>query len=233
MATAVVIDDTLTIPCCDGLAGFRQWTRSPDFPPTGRIDWIAGSIEVDMSPENLFTHGTLKTEIAAKIYACVRAADLGDVFIDRTRLVCAAADLSVEPDVVFVSHAAIELGRARFVPAASGPAGGFIEIEGAADLVVEILSDSSVGKDTRRLPEAYAAAGVGELWLIDARRCGSGDDQPEFRLLTLQDGRFAAAAEHAGLQVSPGLGGTVRLTKAMTQRGLPRYELVITTVGGR
>lgn len=98
MATAVVIDDTLTIPGCDGLAGFRGWTRSPGFPSTGRIDWIAGSIEVDMSPENLFTHGTLKTEIAAKIYARVRA----------------------------------------------------------ADLVVEILSDSSASKDTRRLPEAYA-----------------------------------------------------------------------------
>jgi hypothetical protein len=63
--------------------------------------------------------------------------------------------------------------------------GGFIEVEGAADLVVEILSDSSVGKDTRRLPEAYAKAGVGELWLVDARRCGAGDEQPEFRLLTL------------------------------------------------
>ena len=227
MATAVVIDDTLTIPGCDGLAGFRGWTRSPGFPSTGRIDWIAGSIEVDMSPENLFTHGTLKTEIAAKIYARVRAADLGEVFIDRTRLVCPAADLSVEPDVVFVSHAAVEAGRARFVPAAAGQAGGFIEVEGAADLVVEILSDSSVGKDTRRLPEAYARAGVGELWLVDARRCGSGDEQPEFRLLTLQAGRFAAATEIAGRPVSPSLGGSVRLTKTMTQRGLPRYDLVI------
>ena len=122
MATAVVIDDTLTIPGCDGLAAFRGWTRSPDFPSTGRIDWIAGSIDVDMSPENLFTHGTLKTEIAAKIYARVRAADLGEVFIDRTRLVCPAADLSAEPDVVFVSHAAVEAGRARFVPAAAARA---------------------------------------------------------------------------------------------------------------
>jgi hypothetical protein len=31
MATAVVIDDTLTIPGCDGLDGFRGWTRSSRF----------------------------------------------------------------------------------------------------------------------------------------------------------------------------------------------------------
>ncbi len=35
--------------------------------------------------------------------------------------------------------------------------------------MVEILSDSSVGKDTERLPPRCAVAGVGELWLIDAR----------------------------------------------------------------
>jgi len=65
---------------------------------------------------------TLKTEIAAKIYARVRSADLGEVFIDRTRLVCPVADLSVEPGVVFVSHAAVETGQARFVPAAAARA---------------------------------------------------------------------------------------------------------------
>jgi len=68
---------------------------------------------------------------------------------------------------------------------------------------------------------------VGELWLIDARRCGSGDEQPDFRLLTLQAGRFAAAAEIAGRPVSPSLGKTVRLTNTITHRGLPRYDLVI------
>ena len=40
---------------------------------------------------------------------------------------------------------------------------------GSADLVVEIVSDSSVKKDTRRLPAAYFQAGVREFWLVDAR----------------------------------------------------------------
>jgi Uma2 family endonuclease len=45
-----------------------------------------------------------------------------------------------------------------------------MEIEGAPDLVVEIVSDGSTAKDTRRLPPAYHRAGVREFWLIDARR---------------------------------------------------------------
>jgi len=36
-------------------------------------------------------------------------------------------------------------------------------------MVVELVGDASVGKDRRRLPPAYFAAGVTEFWLIDAR----------------------------------------------------------------
>jgi Uma2 family endonuclease len=43
-------------------------------------------------------------------------------------------------------------------------------LEVAPDLIVEIVSDTSVRKDTERLPVSYFAAGVGEFWLIDARR---------------------------------------------------------------
>ena len=44
-----------------------------------------------------------------------------------------------------------------------------MEVEGAADLVVEVVSDSSVGKDRVRLPPLYARAGVLELWVADGR----------------------------------------------------------------
>ena len=44
-----------------------------------------------------------------------------------------------------------------------------MEVEGAPDLVVEIVSDTSTSKDTCRLPAAYFLAGVPEFWLVDAR----------------------------------------------------------------
>ncbi len=79
------------------------------------------------------------------------------------------AELSVEPDIVFVSNEALKTGRARKIPKANEAPGRYVEIEGAVDLVVEIISDSSVTKDRRRLPAAYFEAGVREFWLVDAR----------------------------------------------------------------
>lgn len=222
MATAIVFEDFLTVPACEGLGEFRQWTRSDGFPARGRIDWIAGQIEIDMSPENLFTHGTLKTELAAKVYGVIREADQGEVFVDRTRVVCPAADLSVEPDVVVVTHAAIDAGRAAFVPA-SGQPGCFVEIEGGPDLVVEIVSDASVHKDTCRLPPAYHAAGVREFWLVDAR-----GQSPTFQVFHRGDRAFEETPhDAAGWTVSAVLDRQVRLTVQESPRGIPRYDLEI------
>ncbi len=236
MATAIIFEDSLTVPVCAGLDAFRDWTRSVDFPDLGRIDWIEGRIEVDMSPENLFTHGTLKTELAAKIYSLIREGDRGEVFIDRARVVCPTADLSVEPDVVVVTHAAIDAGRVRFVPASGKPvspacsaASSFVEIEGGPDLVVEIVSDASVHKDTRRLPPAYYAAGVRELWIVDAR-----GQAPEFRVLHRGPQGFEPLPLNAGgWTESTILERHVRLTVHQTPRGIPRYELQVRSAAAR
>jgi Uma2 family endonuclease len=77
--------------------------------------------------------------------------------------------LSVEPDVTVVLWQSLEAERLREVPEPGDSEGDYVELEGPPDLVVEIVSDSSVHKDTKRLPPLYAAAGVPELWRIDAR----------------------------------------------------------------
>jgi hypothetical protein len=55
-------------PEAHSFAGFRRWSQSDEFPERGRTDFLAGKIEVDMSPEDLYTHGAVKTAIAA-LYA--------------------------------------------------------------------------------------------------------------------------------------------------------------------
>lgn len=168
MAT-VLLDQQIEIPTIRDLADFRRWALSDEFPERGRIDYIAGRIEVDMSPEDFFTHGTLKSEVAAEIKDRVDELDLGHTLIAETRISSVPGDVSAEPDVVVITHAAFDEGRAKLVPKATGEPDRFVELEGAPDLVVEIVSDSSVKKDTQRLPAAYFAAGVRENWLIDAR----------------------------------------------------------------
>ncbi|MFM8702560.1 MAG: Uma2 family endonuclease [Planctomycetia bacterium] len=169
MATVLVEDHCVIPGDLATLAGFRRWAVSEDFPTYGRIDWVASHIEVDMSPEDIFTHGTLKTALIGRLWPL--ATDRGmHLFTGETRVTSERGDLSVEPDIVVVSEAALAEGRVRLVPAVGGKPDRFVELEGAPDLIVEIVSDSSVTKDTQRLPAAYHAAGVREFWLVDARR---------------------------------------------------------------
>lgn len=123
-----------------------------------------------MSPERLFSHGLVKAAIARRVMDLVEDADLGHVYIDRARLISAPADLSCEPDLCVVTWDSLEAGRVRYLKApAATDEFDLLEIEGGPDLAVEIVSPSSAGKDTKRLPPAYFAAGVREFWLVDAR----------------------------------------------------------------
>ncbi len=220
MAT-VLFEDQFEIPFVADLAEFRRWTHSDRFPDRGRIDYIAGYIEVDMSPEDLFTHGTLKTAVASGVAQRVNELDLGHTCISDTRISSIPADLSAQPDIVFLSFQAIDEGRARLIPKATGQEGRFVEVEGAADLIVEIVSDGSVTKDTERLPVAYFLAGVREYWLINAR-----GQQFFFQIHHRGTDQFAAAPHGAdGFQHSEVLDGDCRLDRNRHQRGHWVYEL--------
>ncbi len=171
MATAVVLEDQVEIPMdLRSLADFRRWAMSDEFPERGRIDYLAGRIEVDMSPEAFFSHGGLKIEIDGTLLQLVKRLDLGYLRTDRTRVSSVEADLSAEPDVVFISHQSLAAGRVRLISKAGAEGEEYVEVEGGPDLVVEVVSASSVKKDTERLPEAYFRAEVREFWLADARR---------------------------------------------------------------
>ncbi len=191
------------------LAEFREWARSEDFPERGRIDYIAGGLEVDMSPEDLYTHGTIKLEIAAELHARIARPRLGSVFVDRCRFSSPAAQLSVEPDVAVVLWESIDGGRVRPIPSKARRPGRYIEIEGAPDLVVEVVSDGSVRKDRHRLPPLYAAAGVPELWLVDARKDEIGF---EIHVLGLH-GYEEVPAKDGGWRRSPLLGARIRMAR--------------------
>jgi Uma2 family endonuclease len=65
---------------------------------------------------------------------------------------------------MFVSQTSLEKGS---VVVEDGD--NALEVEGTPDMVLEVVSDTSVEKDTVTLPELYWRAGIREYWLIDAR----------------------------------------------------------------
>ena len=220
MATVLVEDQCLIPGDLATLTAFRRWALSNDFPTTGRIDWVASHIEVDMSPEDIFTHGTLKTALVARLWPLATARDI-HLFTGETRVSSEAGDLSVEPDVVAVSDAAIEEGRVRLVPAAGGRPDRFVELEGGPELIVVIVSDSSVRKDTQRLPAAYHAAGVREFWLIDARRA-----DVQFTIHRWDPSGYVADVAADGTQRSTVFGCTFSLVRSRNASGRFVYDLV-------
>lgn len=218
----IVLAEDVEIPLgIRDLADFRKWALSDDFPERGRIDFLGNRIEVDMSPEDLFCHGTAKMEIGTVLYLHVQNQDLGHVFSDKTRISSPIAELSAEPDILFLSHETLDQNQARLVPKASGGEGRFVEIEGAVDLVVEIISDSSVTKDTGRLPPLYFEAGVRELWLVDAR-----GEELQFQIHHPGESEFQPAiVDGDGFQPSEVLKRRYRLERLTSSRGHWKYVL--------
>ena len=206
-----------------GLAAFRRWALSEDCPDYGRVDFIEGRIEInDMAGEELFAHGTLKGELHGSLLSIVKKLDLGYVFTDSTRVSSPQANLSAEPDVVVVSYDAIENGRVRLVPKATGESGRYVEVEGAPDLIVEVVSDGTVRKDTIRLPHAYFKAGVQEFWLADGRH-----EELTFVVHRRGETQFEPVTIDAeGFQPSSVLGTSFRLDRSRDRLGAWRYDLV-------
>lgn len=221
MASAILIEDELEIPAIQDLEEFRRWATAEDFPETGRIDFVAGRIEVDMSPEELHTHGKPKTELVIVLGERIRSRQLGELYTDRTRVSCPDADVSAEPDIVFISEEALDSGRVRLVPKSGGEEDRYVELEGAPDLIVEIVSDSSVRKDTKRLPKRYWQAGVREFWLVDCRR------EPLFFRIQQrgESGYEPAPAKAESYQYSAVLNAWYKLERTRNQRGRWQYTL--------
>lgn len=214
-------DPPLVVPLgVQSFEAFRTWTLSDDFPETGRIDYVKGRIHVDTSPEKFFSHGTLKSAFLLPINYRIDYEDLGYLVIDQSRLVHGGVELSVEPDFVFISYESIESRRVTLTESKGDP-DDYIEIVGSPDLVCEIVSDSSVRKDTRDLFEAYYEAGIQEYWLADARR-----NRLEFTIYRRgEQGYEATPADADGFIRSEVLRHSYRLARSKDRMGMWKFRV--------
>jgi Uma2 family endonuclease len=200
-------------------AGFRRWITSLEFPENVRPTYVDGEIWLSMSPESLETHNKVKTEFTSVLARLVRDRDLGEVYSDRALLTNVEARLSTEPDFLFLSWAASENGRVT-LGRRKHRQEEFMEIIGTPDLVVEILSDSSVRKDLVRLRSAYELAGIPEYWVVDAR-----GDEIRFEILTLVDNRYRSSAPADQPQTSRVFNARFELQRGRNRLGRFSYTL--------
>jgi hypothetical protein len=200
------------------LASFRRWSDSDDFPESGRIWYLKGEVWVDLSRQELFTHVAVKGECSMVVAGLVRAGRLGLYFPDGAYLSNVDADFDCKPDATFVSNAGLR-DRVRLI---EGKDGGYVELEGSPDMVLEVVSTSSVRKDTVVLRRAYWEAGIREYWLVDARR-----EPLTFDILRHTARGYAATRKADSWVRSAVFGKSFRLTRQTNALGHPEYSLEV------
>ena len=132
------------------------------------------------------------------------------------RLSHVVADLATDPDGMFVSFETVESGRLREHAAGSE---GVTEFDGTPDMVLEVVSDSSVDKDYVQLPELYHRAGIPEYWRVDARV------ELKFEILRRAGDGYIPAVDPDGWGRSEVFGRSFRMIQSTDRLGRPDYSL--------
>ncbi len=109
--------------------------------------------ELVMAPAPLLYHQFILRKLLNAMSAYIDEHKLGELFCSPTDVVLSDTDV-VQPDILCVSKQ-----RSHILKSES--------VQGAPDLVVEILSPSTAELDRTTKLELYALYGVGEYWIVD------------------------------------------------------------------
>ena len=120
-------------------------------PEDERYELIEGELILAAAPN--MAHQTTQGNLGAPMHIHVRTEELGYVFFSPCDVVL-SEHTTLQPDLIFVPTE-----NAAIITDAN--------IQGAPDLVVEIISPSSTGRDWVTKRDLYARYGVKEYWLID------------------------------------------------------------------
>lgn len=111
-----------------------------------------------VSPAPFVPHQDLLVELTLRLGGFVKANRLGRFLIAPTDVLLSPYDI-VQPDLLFISH-----HQAAIV--------GLKNVQGAPDLVIEILSRSTRKLDEGIKLQAYERCGVRTYWIFDPSRRG-------------------------------------------------------------
>ncbi len=218
MISVHVYSDSVQVPIwVSDLESFRRWMHSEESPEQTPVFFLAGEVWIDISKQQLLSHLRLKQRFFEVLGPLARRQRLGDFFPDGLLLTNVEADLSGNPDGTLVTTGSVRDGRVRLI---EGAGEGYVEIEGSPDMVLEVVSDSSVEKDNDVLMGLYWKAGIREYWLVDAR-----GERIEFQILRHTARGYVATRPSGGWRKSSVFGKSFRLTRQLDDLGHPDFTL--------
>jgi Uma2 family endonuclease len=141
-------------------------------------EWVNGEAIIFMPPKTI--HQQLVLFLSSLMLYFARSRNLGEVLIAPFAMRTGPEAPAREPDILFVAREHLDrLTTDR--------------LEGAADLIIEVVSDSSLARDRADKFYEYQEAGVREYWIIDPR---PGKERADFYQL-MPDGKYQAALPDA------------------------------------
>lgn len=128
---------------------YEDYLKMPDDRTRKQI--IGGDLYVTAAPSPL--HQRVVVELTSILHAHAREHGLGTILVAPVDLVLSQVDV-VQPDILFVAEA-----NRHIIGAAA--------VQGVPDLVIEVLSPSTLKIDRDRKMDLYARAGIPEYWIVD------------------------------------------------------------------
>jgi Uma2 family endonuclease len=130
-------------------AEFHAWAGEDT-----RAEWVDGEVIVFTPAKQI--HQNMVGFLHLLLGAFVRLFDLGKVIVAPFELRLRPEGNAREPDVMFIANEHLD----RLTPE---------RMNGAPDLIIEVVSDESVHRDRVDKFDEYEAGGVREYWIIDYR----------------------------------------------------------------
>lgn len=132
-----------------------RWTYAEfaRLPSEGSTRYEVMDDELYVTPSPSARHQRVVTDLVVRLGAFVRSNELGHLFVGPFDVLFGEGDY-VEPDLLFVRQDRTAIVTDRGV-------------EGAPDLVVEVLSPSTAARDRGIKLERYRLFGVVEYWIVD------------------------------------------------------------------
>lgn len=156
-----------------------------------RAEWADGEV-IMMAPAS-FEHVQLVLWLSSLLRHLAEAGDLGEVLTTEFLVRLPRQRRRRMPDILFVAQAHLDRIRPN-------------HLEGAPDLVMEVVSPDSVARDWREKYHEYEKAGVSEYWIVDpsAKRLEAYglDRMGKYRLIEEKDGKVHSTVLK-GLYVKP------------------------------
>lgn len=130
-----------------------------EFDEDSHAEWVDGEVIVFMPPK--IRHARVVTFFFGLLLTYVRLTRRGEVLTAPFEMRLESIPSSREPDIAFIAE--------EHAPRVTAD-----RVAGAADLVVEVVSEDSVTRDRRDKLREYAEAGVAEYWVVEGREGLSG-----------------------------------------------------------